>query len=273
MSTQQAAVSSPVTVNTLRKMRREGEKIVCLTAYDASFATLVDQAGVDVILVGDSLGMVLQGRDTTVPVTMDDMVYHTTIVARGSRRPLLMADMPFMSFPSPEQALMNAARLMQEGLAHMVKLEGGDMQFSVVQCLTEHGIPVCAHIGLQPQSIHKLGGYRVQGRGEDAARIMLDDAKRLEDAGAAVLLLECVPTPLARKITESASVPVIGIGAGPDCDGQILVLYDMLGITPGKRLRFTKDFLEDAAHIPDALIEYVRAVKAGEFPGPEHSFD
>ena len=254
-------------------MKREGEKFACLTAYDASFAAILDEVGVEVILVGDSLGMVIQGRDTTVPVTMDHMVYHTELVARGSRRALLMADMPFMSFATPEQALHNAARLMREGLAHMVKLEGGSGQVETVRQLSVHGIPVCAHLGLRPQSVHKLGGYKVQGRDEAAARLMLDDACNLEAAGAEVLLLECVPVRLAQQITQAVAVPEIGIGAGPDCDGQILVLHDILGITPGKRPRFAKDFLADAGNVTKAVEAYVHAVKEGDFPAAEHGFE
>lgn len=261
-----------VTVSTLRKLHAAGEKFACLTAYDASFASILDAAGVDVILVGDSLGMVVQGRETTVPVSMDDMVYHSRLVARGSRRALLMVDMPFMSFSTLEQAMDNAARLMREGLGQVVKLEGGRRQAEIVRELSVHGVPVCAHIGLQPQSVHQLGGYRVQGRDAHAAQVMRDDARILEDAGAVILLLECVPSALAKEIREAVQIPVIGIGAGPDCDGQILVLYDMLGITPGKRPRFSKDFLVETGEVRRAVEAYVDAVKAGTFPGPEHSF-
>ena len=253
-------------------MKVAGEKVACLTAYDASFAAILDAAGVEVLLVGDSLGMVLHGRDTTLAVTMDDMTYHARLVARGRKRALLMVDLPFMSFATPETALENAARLMREGSAHMVKLEGGVAQVEIVQELSRRGIPVCAHLGLRPQSVHKVGGYRVHGREKADAESMLDDASSLERAGADVLLLECVPSALAGQITRTVDVPVIGIGAGPDCDGQILVVYDMLGITPGKRLRFSKDFLSDAAGIHAAVRTYVSAVKNGDFPAPEHSF-
>lgn len=262
----------PVTVATLRDMKRKAEKFACLTAYDAAFARLIDDAGVEVILVGDSLGMVIQGRDTTVPVTMDDMVYHGRCVARGRSRALLMVDMPFMSYATSERALRNAARLMQEGGAHMVKLEGGAVQADIVRQLTERGVPVCAHLGLQPQSVHKLGGYRVQGRDETAAQRMCDDAVTLEAAGADLLLLECVPVSLAAKITRSVKVPVIGIGAGPACDGQVLVLHDMLGITPGKRPKFSRDFMQDHPTPQAAIAAYANAVKSGVFPGPEHTF-
>ncbi len=264
--------SSPVTVATLRKMKRAGEKIVCLTAYDASFAAVLETAGVEVLLVGDSLGMVVQGHETTLPVTMDDMVYHTRNVARARRRALLVGDMPFMSYASPVQAITNAARLMQEGGAHMVKLEGGALQVETVRQLTERGIPVCAHLGLTPQSVHKLGGYRVQGREEAAAQAMLADARALQEAGVDMLILECVPSGLAAEITRTLEIPVIGIGAGPQCDGQVLVLYDMLGITPGKRPRFTRDFMQDRGSVQAAVAAFVQAVKSGSFPGPEHCF-
>lgn len=273
MSVSQAPSVAPVTVNTLRKMKQAGEKIACLTAYDASFAAVLEAAGVEVLLVGDSLGMVVQGWDSTVPVTMDDMVYHSAAVARGRRRALLMVDMPFMSYASPLQAVSNAARLMQEGGAHMVKLEGGAVQAESVRYLAERGIPVCAHLGLQPQSVHRLGGYRVQGRNAAAARAMVQDAKTLQEAGADVLLLESVPVTLANEIVQAVSLPVIGIGAGPDCDGQVLVLYDLLGITPGKRPKFAKDFMAGQPNIQAAAASYVEAVKGGCFPAPEHCFN
>lgn len=261
-----------VTVKTLLDMKHAGEKIVCLTAYDASFAALLDAAGVDVILVGDSLGMVIQGRHSTVPVTVEDMIYHSRAVAAGCKRAMLMVDMPFMSYATPEDALHNAARIMQEGGAHMVKLEGTANQAQVVERMAAHGIPVCAHVGLRPQFVHKLGGYRVQGRGADAAQELAQDAQVLEQAGADALLLECVPAELASRIRKAVGIPVIGIGAGRDCDGQVLVLYDMLGITPGKRPRFSKDFLQDGGSVAGALRAYVEQVKAGVFPGPEHTY-
>jgi len=273
MSAPPSTNTAPVTVRTLRNMKQAGEKIACLTAYDASFATVLETAGVEVLLVGDSLGMVVQGRDSTVPVTMDDMVYHSAAVARGRRRALLMVDMPFMSYASPQQAMTNAARLMQEGGAHMVKLEGGALQAESVRQLTERGIPVCAHLGLQPQSVHRLGGYRVQGRDVAAARTMVEDAKVLQEAGADVLLVESIPVGLATEITHAVTIPVIGIGAGPDCDGQVLVLYDILGITPGKRPKFAKDFMAGQAHIQAAVTSYVEAVKNGAFPALEHCFE
>jgi len=265
-------VAPPVTVTGLRAMKRAGEKIASLTAYDASFATILDEAGVDVILVGDTLGMVVQGRDSTVPVTMADMIYHAGAVARGRRRALLMVDMPFMSYATAEQAMLNAARLMQEGGAHIVKLEVNALQVETVAQLTARGIPVCGHLGLHPQSVHRLGGYRVQGRDAAAARAMVQDAKALQAAGADVLLLESVPAGLAAEITQAVDIPVIGIGAGPGCDGQVLVLYDMLGITPGRRPKFAKDFMPGQADIRSAVKRYVAAVRQGDFPAPEHCF-
>ncbi len=262
----------PVNLSTLHKMKADGEKIAWLTAYDASFAMLVDMAGVDVVLVGDSLGMVIQGHETTVPVTMDDIVYHTKAVARGLGRPFLVADMPFMSYADEQQALANAVRLMQEGGAKMVKLESGSGQFGVVEFLARHDIPVCAHIGLRPQSVHKAGGFRVQGREAAAAEAMLRDARDLQNAGADIILLECVPAELGAAITRSLEVPVIGIGAGPDVDGQVLVLYDILDLTPGRKPRFTRNFMEGAASPLAALEAYVQAVKDRSYPAPEHCF-
>ena len=253
-------------------MKEDGEKFTCLTAYDASFAKVLDQAGIDVILVGDSLGMVIQGYETTVPVTMEHMVYHAANVARVVRHALLMVDMPFMSFASPAQAMDNAARLMQEGGAHMVKLEAGEAQLGIVSSLADHGIPVCAHLGLQPQFVHKLGGYRVQGRDPEDARRMQLAAERLQDAGADMLLLECVPMPLAAEITHKIDIPVIGIGAGPDTDAQVLVLQDILGITPDHPPRFSHDFMQGKSSIQEAVQAYIADVKSGRFPGPEHGF-
>lgn len=261
-----------ITLATLRALKRQGDKFACLTAYDASFARILDEAGVDVLLVGDSLGMVVQGHDSTLPVTLSDMIYHTRCVARARRRALIMADMPFMSTATPAQALANAARLMQEGGAHVVKIEGGRVMADAVRLLSERGLPVCAHLGLLPQSVRKLGGYHVQGRDDRAAAVLCEDAKILEQAGADILLLECVPSALAERITAATKLPVIGIGAGAGCDGQVLVLYDMLGITPGKRPRFSKDFLAGQAGVQAAVEEYVRAVKAGDFPSREHGF-
>jgi 3-methyl-2-oxobutanoate hydroxymethyltransferase len=262
----------PVTLSTLEQMKQRGEKIACLTAYDASFAALLDAAGVDVVLVGDTLGMVIQGHDTTVPVTMDHMAYHSAAVARGLHRPFLIADLPFMSYSSREVALTNAVRLMQEGGARMLKLESGKGQTEIVEFLASHDIAVCAHLGLRPQSVHKTGGFRVQGRDDEAAARMLEDALALEAAGADLVLLECIPSALGRSITEALTVPVIGIGAGPDTDGQILVLYDILDITQGRMPRFVRKFMAGSDAPQAAIARYVQAVKSGEYPAPEHCF-
>ena len=262
----------PVNVATLRRMKDEGEKIASLTCYDASYAALVDECDADVVLVGDSLGMVIQGHDTTVPVTLDHIIYHCKAVARGLSRPFLMADMPFMTYTSREQALQNSVRLMQEGGAKMVKLEGGAGQVEIVEFLASHDIPVCAHLGLKPQSVHKTGGFRVQGREEAAADQMRRDAKALQDAGADIVLLECIPSALGRQITAELHVPVIGIGAGPDTDGQILVLYDVLDITPGRKPRFVRNFMTGHDSPLAALKSYVEAVKSRAYPAPEHCF-
>ncbi len=263
-----------VTIKTLRNIKIAREKIVALTAYDASFASILDQAGVEVILVGDSLGMVIHGEKSTLPVTVDDMIYHTRAVAKATQSALIMADMPFMSYSTAEQALHNAGRLMKEAGAHAVKLEGTSNQKEIVRLLVANGVPVCAHLGLRPQFVHKLGGYRVQGRDDSMAKEIVEDALALEAAGADVILLECVPSSLAGRITQTVDVPVIGIGAGKECDGQVLVLYDMLGITPGKRPRFSKNFLieADQASIEQAVLNYVSAVKQGLFPAEEHTF-
>ncbi len=253
-------------------MKADGEKIASLTCYDASFAALLDAAEVDVVLVGDSLGMVIQGYDTTVPVTMDHVVYHCRAVTRGLHRPFLIADLPFMSYPSREQALANSVRLMQEGGAKMVKLESGAGQVEIVEFLTAHDIAVCAHLGLRPQSVHKTGGFRVQGREETAAERMLNDARRLEAAGADLVLLECIPAELGKSISSVLQVPVLGIGAGPGTDGQILVLYDILDIAPGKRTRFSKNYMLGADSIHRAVKNYVDEVKSGAFPAAEHAF-
>lgn len=260
-----------LTLSDLRRMRCAGEPIACLTGYDATFAAVIDGAGVDLILIGDSLGMVVQGHETTIPVTVDDVVYHSRAVARGSCRALLMADMPFMSYATPARACDTAARLMQEGGVQAVKLEGDAEQVAIVAALTSHGVPVCAHLGLRPQSVHKLGGYRVQGRDPASAQAMLRDARALEDAGADMLLIECVPSLLAAEIRAAVSIPVIGIGAGGGCDGQILVLHDLLGISPHPP-RFAMDFLAGEEGIGAAVRAYVRAVREGSFPGAGHAF-
>ena len=266
------AARSAMTVPKLRKMKADGRKIVSITAYDASFARLVDAAGVDFVLVGDSLGMVVQGRSSTLPVSVDDMVYHTAAVARGIARALLIADMPFMSFRNVDIALASSARLLADGGAAMVKLEGAGYVLDVIQALARRAIPVCAHLGLTPQSVHKFGGYRVQGKTRAAAEQLLADAKAVEQAGADLLVLECVPAAVAKRISAELAIPTIGIGAGVDCDGQVLVIYDMLGITPGKRPRFSKDFLGGQGSVLEAIRAYVKAVRDGEFPASEHSF-
>ncbi len=243
-----------------------------LTAYDASFARLCDEAGVDIVLIGDSLGMVIQGHESTLPVTMDETEYHVRCVARGSRRPLVVADMPFASFQeSPELAFRNAARLMAAG-AQMVKIEGGAHMAETTRFLVDRGIPVCAHIGLTPQSVNAFGGFKVQGRTDEAAARLVADAKALEAAGAGIVLMESMPAAVARRVTESLTVPTIGIGAGPDVSGQVLVLYDMLDIYPGRKPRFVKNFMEGAPSVKAAIEAYVKSVKDKTFPGPEHSF-
>lgn len=271
--TDASAKSRRVTLASLRKAKQEQRRFAALTAYDASFAALENAAGVELILVGDSLGMVIQGHRSTIPVTMDHVVYHTALVARGAGGALVMGDMPFMSFSNVDDARRNAARLMQQGGAEIVKLEGTGAQAETVRALSAEGIPVCAHLGLRPQAVLKAGAYKIQGREPEAAQVLLDDAASLAEAGADMLLLECVPAQLAKKITARSPVPVIGIGAGIHCDGQILVLYDMLGITPGRRPTFSKDFLAGAGSVSAALESYVEAVKSGTFPGPEHTFE
>jgi 3-methyl-2-oxobutanoate hydroxymethyltransferase len=261
-----------ITISTLDRMKAAGEKIAVITSYDASFTRLIESAGMDVILVGDSLGMVIQGHESTLPVTVADMVYHTANVMRVSEHCMVIADMPFMSHGTPSQALDTAGRLMKEGGAHMVKIEGGSPQLETVRHLTDRAVPVCGHLGLTPQSIHQLGAYRVQGRGEQAAERILKDAVALQDAGAQMLVLECVPALLAEEITRALDVPVIGIGAGVETDGQVLVLFDMLGITPHRPPSFVRDFLAEVGSVPEALSAYVDAVKSRAFPAPQHTF-
>lgn len=264
-------MTTATTLHTLQDMKRRSEKFACLTSYDALFAGLCSKAGVEVLLIGDSLGMVLQGHDSTLPVTMDDMVYHMQCVKRGNQGALLMADLPFMSYASAPQTLENAARLMRAG-AQMVKLEGGAWIAETTRLLTERGIPVCAHMGLTPQSINRIGGFRVQGRDPAAASTIIEEAKLLEESGACMLLVECIPAALGKKISEALTIPVIGIGAGTETDGQIMVLHDLLGISPITP-RFVKNFLaESTTGIPGAIAAYVQAVKARTFPGPEHSY-
>ncbi len=263
----------PVTLATLKDMKRKGEKITCLTAYDYSFASLLDRAGIDMIMVGDSLGMVMQGHETTLPVSLADMVYHARCVTRGASRALIVVDMPFASYQeSPPRAFASAGRLMQRGGAQVVKLEGGEPMAETVRFLVERGIPVCAHLGLTPQSVHQLGGYRVQGREASAAERLRHDARTLQQAGASLLVLEAVPAELARTMTAELEIPTIGIGAGPGCDGQVLVLHDMLGVYPRPSPKFSRNFMQGAASVEDAVKAYIAAVKSGTFPGPEHSF-
>jgi 3-methyl-2-oxobutanoate hydroxymethyltransferase len=251
-------------------MKQRGERIACLTCYDASLCRLLERAGVEVLLVGDSLGMVVQGHATTLPVTIDQMVYHTACVIRARGRALVVADLPFLSYATPERALASAGRLIQEAGAHMVKLEGGNAVVPAVQLLAAHGVPVCAHLGLLPQSVLRLGGYRYQGRDPVSAERIRTDALALQAAGAGMLVLECIPAELAQEISRSLSIPVIGIGAGVGCDGQVLVLYDMLGLNPGTPPSFSKDFLRGCSGVAEAVAAYVQAVKSGAFPGPEH---
>lgn len=261
-----------ITLTDLHKLRHEGGKIAMLTGYDASFAALLENAGVESILVGDSLGNVLQGHETTLPVSLDDMVYHVGCVARGAKRAFLIGDLSFGSYQeSVEQAFGSAAELMAAG-AHMVKLEGGAMFAETTEFLVRRGVPVCGHLGLTPQSVHQLGGFRVQGKTADAARQLVEDALALERAGAGMIVLEAIPAKLAAEVTASLSIPTIGIGAGRDCSGQVLVLHDLLGVFPGKKAKFVRNFMEGAASIQQAVANYVRAVKDGSFPGPEHSF-
>ena len=264
---------SSVTVAQLSAMKDRGERISCLTVYDYSFAHILEQAGVDILLVGDSLGMVIQGHETTLPVSMADVLYHTQCVSRGCNDALVIADMPFGSYQgSPQSAFENAVRLVGEGGAHMVKIEGGTAMAETVTFLVDRGIPVCGHIGLTPQSVNQLGGFRVQGREEQAAEALRRDARNLAEAGASLLIIEAIPAQLAKSITDSVSIPTVGIGAGPDTDGQVLVLYDVLGLFPRKSPKFSKDFLEGKGSVLEAVKVFVEDVRARRFPGPEHSF-
>ena len=264
--------STNVSLTTLQQIKQQGEKFACLTAYDACFASILSEAGVEVLLVGDSLGMVLQGHDSTLPVTMEDMIYHTQCVKRGNKGALVMSDLPFMSYSSETQTLENAAALMRAG-AHMVKLEGGAWIANTTKLLAERGIPVCAHMGLTPQSVNRIGGFHVQGRDTDQAQLIIEEAHLLQDAGANILLLECVPKSLAKTITDILEIPVIGIGAGPETTGQIMVLHDVLGVSPITP-KFVKNFLIESSNgIPGAIETYVKAVKTKVFPAHEHSFN
>ncbi|MCP3707393.1 3-methyl-2-oxobutanoate hydroxymethyltransferase [Paraburkholderia sp. CNPSo 3274] len=262
---------SAVTVPKLQAMRDAGERIAMLTCYDASFSALCDRAGVDTVLIGDSLGNVLQGHTTTLPVTIDDIAYHTACVARAQTRALIIADLPFGTFGTAEDAFANSVKLMRAG-AQMVKIEGGEWLAPTVKMLVERAVPVCAHIGLTPQSVHAFGGFKVQGKSDAAATQMIRDALALQEAGAQLVVIEAVPAALGAEVTKQLRIPTIGIGAGVDCSGQVLVLHDMLGIFPGKRPRFVKDFMAGQPDIESAVRAYVQAVKEGAFPGPEHVF-
>ncbi|HKY02070.1 MAG TPA: 3-methyl-2-oxobutanoate hydroxymethyltransferase [Burkholderiales bacterium] len=260
-----------LTLADIKKIQDRREKLVMLTCYDASFAGLCDGAGVELLLIGDSLGMVIQGHDSTLPVTLEQTAYHVACVARGSQRGFIIADLPFGTYQgSPEQALRSSATVMAAG-AQMVKLEGGVIMLDTIRFLVERGIPVCGHVGLTPQSVHQFGGYRVQGKGNTAERV-LADARTVEEAGAAMVVLEAMPAELGTRISEVLQIPTIGIGAGVECDGQVLVLHDMLDIYPGRKARFVRNFMEGADSVADAIKRYVVAVKDGSFPGPEHSF-
>ncbi|QJQ07300.1 3-methyl-2-oxobutanoate hydroxymethyltransferase [Undibacterium piscinae] len=260
-----------VTLPGLVAQRQQGNKITMLTCYDASFAALMDRCGVEILLVGDSLGMVCQGHSSTLPVTVAEIAYHTASVARGNKSALLVADMPFGSYATPEAAFQNAVQLMQAG-AQMVKLEGGAWLAPTVKFLTERAVPVCAHIGLTPQSVHQLGGYKVQGKTDEAAELLKADAVALQAAGASLLVLEAIPATLGKEVTELLVIPTIGIGAGPDCSGQVLVMHDLLGVFPGRKARFVKNFMEGQTSIDAAVLAYVNAVKEQSFPAPEHCF-
>jgi 3-methyl-2-oxobutanoate hydroxymethyltransferase len=260
-----------VTASSLLNMKSASEKIAMLTCYDASFASLMDRCGVDMVLVGDSLGNVLQGHSTTLPVTLADIAYHTASVARGNQSALVAADMPFGTYATPQSAFDNAVKLMQAG-AHMVKLEGGAWLVDTVKFLTERGIPVFAHLGLTPQSVHRLGGFKVQGKKAEDAELLKADALALQTAGASLLLLEAIPTSLGKEVTQMLDIPTIGIGAGPDCSGQVLVMHDMLGVFPGKTARFVRNFMDGQLSIEGAIRAYIKAVKNNLFPAPEHCF-
>lgn len=261
-----------LTIKDFQKLQAAGEKIVALSCYDASFAASAEAAGVEIFLIGDSLGMVVQGHDNPLPVTLDDIEYHLRAVARGSKRALLWGDMPFGTYhESPQQAFRNAAKLMMAG-ANMIKLEGGGVMAETVSFLVQRGIPVCGHLGLTPQSFNQLSGFRVQGKTDSAAQQLLTDAKLLQDAGATMLVLEAIPAPLAKQVTEALTIPTIGIGAGLDCSGQILIIYDMLDVFPGKKAKFVRNFMDGSTSISDALQRYVRAVKDKSFPAAEHCY-
>lgn len=261
-----------ITVSKLKKMKQEGEKIAALTAYDASFSGLFEEQGVHVLLVGDSMGMVLQGGNDTLAVTNQDIAYHTRCVRAGAKDTFVIADLPFMTYSSPADACNNAAELMRAG-ANMVKLEGGEWLYPAIELLTQQGIPVCGHLGLTPQSVHVFGGFKIQGRTNEAAEKMINDAKALEAAGAQLLVLECIPSELAKAITDAISIPTIGIGAGKETDGQILVMHDLVGISAGYIPKLSKNFLLETGNMPAAVKKYIDDVQSGQFPGSEHEFN
>ena len=260
-----------VSIPGLIALREKGEKITMLTCYDASFASLMDRCGVEILLIGDSLGMVCQGHDSTLPVTLQDVAYHTAAVARGNTKALVVADMPFGSYATPEAAFNSAVQLVQAG-AQMVKLEGGSWLLPTIKFLTERAIPVCAHLGLTPQSVHQLGGYKVQGKTDASANLLKAEALAVQEAGATLLVLEAIPASLGKEVTDSLHIPTIGIGAGVDCSGQVLVMHDLLGVFPGRKARFVKNFMDGQTSIDAAVLAYVAAVKGQSFPALEHSF-
>jgi len=266
-----AVATKAVTIPSLNAQRAAGEKIAMLTCYDASFASLMDRCGVEVLLIGDSLGMVCNGHTSTLPVTVAEIAYHTAAVARGAKSAMVLADMPFGSYATKEDAFKNAVQLMQAG-AHMVKIEGGAWLADTVRFLTERSVPVCAHLGLTPQSVHQLGGYKVQGKTIESADLLKSDALKLQAAGASMVVLEAIPTQLGKEVTDMLTMPTIGIGAGPDCSGQVLVMHDLLGVFPGRKARFVKNFMEGQTSIDAAITAYVTAVKDGSFPALEHCF-
>ncbi|MFC5476396.1 3-methyl-2-oxobutanoate hydroxymethyltransferase [Paraherbaspirillum soli] len=263
--------TKPVTIPELQALRQRGEKITMLTCYDASFAALMDRCGVDTLLIGDSLGMVCQGHHSTLPVSVQDIAYHTASVARGNRTALILADLPFGAYPTPERTFENAVPVIQAG-AQMIKIEGGAWLAPTVRFLTERAIPVCGHLGLTPQSVHQMGGYKVQGKSNEAAEQLKADALALQAAGASLLVLEAIPAALGKEITDLLTIPTIGIGAGPDCSGQVLVMHDLMGVFPGHKARFVKDFMQGQTSIDNAVRAYVSAVKDKSFPAPEHCF-
>ncbi|SHN25585.1 ketopantoate hydroxymethyltransferase [Duganella sacchari] len=266
-----AVVNKAVTVNTLATLRGAGEKITMLTCYDASFASLMDRCGVEILLIGDSLGMVCAGHQSTLPVTVNDIAYHTASVARGTKSAMIVADLPFGAYGTPETAYANAVQVMQAG-AHMIKIEGGAWLADTVKFLTDRAVPVCAHLGLTPQSVHQLGGYKVQGKTTESADLLKEDALKLQAAGASLVVLEAIPSALGKEVTDLLAIPTIGIGAGPDCSGQVLVMHDLLGVFPGRKARFVKNFMEGQTSIDAAFSAYVTAVKDGSFPSLEHCF-